>query len=90
MDTTLSVDAVCDTAQTLLVERFGVSADAISPDATFEEMEVDSLALAEFAFVLQDEFGILISQEDADRQSTLTDIARIVQARLGDATEPVA
>ncbi|MFD0396736.1 acyl carrier protein [Kitasatospora sp. NPDC059811] len=90
MDTTLSVDDVCDTAQTLLVERFGVSADAISPDATFEEMDVDSLALAEFAFVLQDEFGILISQEDADRQSTLIDVARIVQARLGDATEPVA
>ncbi|MER8099249.1 MULTISPECIES: phosphopantetheine-binding protein [unclassified Kitasatospora] len=90
MDTTLSVDDVCDTAQTLLVERFGVSADVISPDATFEEMDVDSLALAEFAFVLQDEFGILISQEDADRQSTLIDVARIVQARLGDATEPVA
>jgi acyl carrier protein len=77
-----STNSIYGTAVTLLSERFGVPTAAIRPDSTFEELDVDSLALAEFAFVLQDEYAVLLTTDDVSRKSTLTDVARLLAERL--------
>ncbi|KIZ16128.1 hypothetical protein SNA_23235 [Streptomyces natalensis ATCC 27448] len=75
-------DAVYRTARTLLSERSGVPVEEIRPDTTFDELDVDSLALAEFAFILRDEFSVLLTTQDVSKRSTLTDVARILTKRL--------
>ncbi|MFD8542281.1 acyl carrier protein [Streptomyces sp. NPDC059649] len=43
---------------TALHETFGIDTDELRPDATFEELDVDSLALLEFALVMGERLGV--------------------------------
>lgn len=47
----------------VLVEKYSVQADAVTPDATLAELGLDSLSLTELLFDLEDEFGIEIPEE---------------------------
>jgi acyl carrier protein len=49
----------------LLTEKYGVDAERISPDATMADLGLDSLAMAELIFDIEDEFDIEISMEEA-------------------------
>ena len=42
---------------------FGISEDALVPDATLESLGLDSLAVIEFLFQLEDHFGIKIPDQ---------------------------
>ena len=44
----------------LFVETFGISEDKLLPDATLESLGLDSLAVIEFLFQIEDKFGIQI------------------------------
>ncbi|MER6307826.1 acyl carrier protein [Streptomyces sp. NPDC001739] len=41
-----------------LNETFGIDTAELRPDATFEELDVDSLALLEFALVMGERLGV--------------------------------
>ncbi|MBL1091530.1 acyl carrier protein [Streptomyces sp. 9-7] len=41
-----------------LNETFGIDTAELHPDATFEELDVDSLALLEFALVMGERLGV--------------------------------
>ena len=43
---------------------FGAKADDVTRDATFEDIDVDSLDLAELAQVVEDEHGVKMEGED--------------------------
>ncbi|GAB7035575.1 acyl carrier protein [Streptomyces sp. NPDC021749] len=49
-----SYDVIC----TALHETFGIDPAELRPDATFEELDVDSLALLEFALVMGERLGV--------------------------------
>lgn len=56
----------------VLVEQLGVEEDAISDDASFQEdLDADSLDLVELIMELEDQFGIKISDEDAQQIQTV-------------------
>jgi acyl carrier protein len=55
--------AIQDRLATLLTSRFGLTADELDPDATFGELEIDSISLVELAVISEDEFGIAIGDE---------------------------
>ena len=42
----------------VLSEKYDVSSDAISPEATLTELGLDSLTVVELLFDVEDEFGI--------------------------------
>ncbi|GGR74925.1 hypothetical protein GCM10010252_11630 [Streptomyces aureoverticillatus] len=65
----------------LLTEHFGVPHDVIAPDASFEDMELDSLSLVELSTLLEDTLGVSLPEERKD--STLGEAA----AYLTEATE---
>ena len=50
----------------LLVEKFDLPADRITPDANLTDLGLDSLSIVEMVFDVEDEFDIEISQDDAD------------------------
>ncbi|HEX6471598.1 MAG TPA: phosphopantetheine-binding protein [Streptosporangiaceae bacterium] len=64
----------------LLVTKFGVSATEIEPDATFEELELDSLALVEVAMAVQEEFGVDIGDSELTPKHTMTSAVEVLTA----------
>jgi acyl carrier protein len=49
----------------MLVEKYGVQAAAIGPEATLAELGLDSLSLTELLFDLEDKFAIEIPEDRA-------------------------
>ncbi len=53
----------------VLVDKYDVDADKISPDATLGDLGLDSLMVVEFLFDLEDEFEIEVPEDRADFQT---------------------
>lgn len=56
----------------VIVDKLGVDADKVSPEARFvEDLGADSLETVELIMGLEDKFGITISDEDAETIRTV-------------------
>ena len=62
----------------VLSEKYDVSPDAISPEATLTELGLDSLTVVELLFDVEDEFEIEVPEERATFQ-TLAEAAALVE-----------
>ena len=47
----------------LFSETFGISEEKLLPDATLESLGLDSLAVIEFLFQIEDKFGIQLPDQ---------------------------
>ncbi len=72
---------VYDRVKELLVDKFGVPADEISPEATFDDLDLDSLDLVEFALAAEEDLGVRISDEEAEELETLGDAVSLLEAK---------
>ncbi|MFL5826591.1 MAG: acyl carrier protein [Thermoleophilaceae bacterium] len=63
------------------VAKLGPDPSEITPDATFESLEIDSLDLVEIAQVVEDEYGVELKSEDASRLQTVRDAVELVVER---------
>ncbi|MCZ7416827.1 MULTISPECIES: acyl carrier protein [unclassified Streptomyces] len=78
------MDPVYDVMTLHLTDHFGVPHDLIRPDATFKDMELDSLALVEFATLMEDTLGVSLPEEHIG--STLGEVAAyLTEARAAAA-----
>ena len=60
----------------LLVEQMGLDAGSIIPEAKLiADLKLNSLELAEFILICEEEFGITIEDEDLRKITTVKDIA---------------
>ena len=62
----------------VLVEKFDVEADKITPESSLMDLGLDSLSVVELVFDAEDEFDIEISEDDADFK-TLGEAAALIQ-----------
>ncbi len=69
----------------ILDETFRVEPEMIRADATLAELELDSLAVAELAAMVQDEFGVRVSGQDVGKDSTLGEVSDAIGAKLPSA-----
>jgi acyl carrier protein len=60
---------------------FGPDADQITPEATFEELDIDSLDLVELAQIVEDEYGVVLKGEDMKDLKTVSDAISLITAR---------
>jgi acyl carrier protein len=86
-----------DAISTVLVDQFKVEPERIAPDAALESLGLDSLALMEFVFAVEDRFDVRIPEERLDpRQAgvTLEQIASLLDeasaAKATTSVEPAA
>lgn len=64
--------ATFDKVKEVIVEKLGVDADKVTPEARFvEDLGADSLETVELIMGLEDRFGISISDEDAEKIRTV-------------------
>ena len=67
-----SRDEVLERVKEVLVDKLGVEETEINEEASFQEdLEADSLDLVEMIMELEDQFGIKISDEDAQKLQTV-------------------
>ena len=82
MPTTVTKDAVQARVFEAL-EEFGAEADEIKLEATFEELDVDSLDLVELGQIVQEEYGVEIKGEDMPKMKTVGDAVDLITERAG-------
>jgi acyl carrier protein len=61
---------------------FGPAIEDVQPEASLEELDIDSLDIAELAQVVEDEYGVAISGDDAAAVTTVDDTIDLVLAKL--------
>jgi acyl carrier protein len=63
------------------IGRFGTPTANITPDAKFEQLDVDSLDLVELAQIVEEEFGVKIANDDLAGLQTVGDAIDFVIAK---------
>lgn len=68
--------------KSIIVEQLGVDESEVTPEAHFiDDLGADSLDTVELVMALEEEFGIEISDEDAEKIQTVGDVAKFIDKR---------
>ena len=60
--------SVAEKVKSIIVEQLGVEADEVTPEASFtDDLGADSLDIVELVMAFEEEFGIEIPDEDAEK-----------------------
>lgn len=77
--------AVEDKIKDLIAEHLGVSMDEVVPEASFiDDLGADSLDIVELVMAIEEEFGLEISDDDAEKIQTIGDAINYVDERQKD------
>ncbi len=72
--------AVDERLRKIIADQLGVDEDKVTADAHFiEDLNADSLDLVELIMAIEEEFGIEISDEDANQLTTVGAAQEFVQ-----------
>ena len=64
----------------LVVEQLGVSADQVTPQASFiDDLGADSLDTVQLVMAFEEEFGIDIPDEDAEKMVSVSDAIKYLE-----------
>jgi acyl carrier protein len=67
--------------KSIIAERLGVEEAEITPDASFvDDLGADSLDTVELVMALEEEFSIEISDEDAEKITTVKDAVKYIES----------
>jgi acyl carrier protein len=77
--------AVEDRIREIIVEQLGVSADEAVNEASFiDDLGADSLDIVELVMAIEEEFGIEVPDEDAERMQNIGDVISYVQEKTSE------
>jgi acyl carrier protein len=67
----------------IIVEQLGVSEEEVALEASFiDDLGADSLDLVELIMALEEEFGLEISDEDAEKIQTVQDVINYINEHI--------
>jgi acyl carrier protein len=68
----------------LILEQLGVDDEDVVPSASFiDDLNADSLELVELCAAIEEQYGIEIPDEDAQRLQTVQDAVDYLEERIG-------
>lgn len=71
--------SVADRVRAIIVEQLGVNEDQVNDEASFQEdLGADSLDQVELVLALEEEFGIEIPDEDAEKIHNVGDVVKYI------------
>jgi acyl carrier protein len=69
--------------RSLIAEQLGVDVEKVTPEASFtEDLKADSLDLVEMVMAFEEEYGMEISDEDAQKLRTVGDAWNYVKGKV--------
>ena len=73
--------ATFDKVKEVIIDKLGVEEDKITVEASFvDDLGADSLDTVELIMELEEEFGIEIPDEDAERLNTVGSIVKYIES----------
>ena len=76
----MSQEAIFESVKKILVEQLGVDAVDITMESNFiDDLNADSLDIVELIMAMEQEFGISIPDEEAERIKTVGDAANFIK-----------
>ena len=74
--------SVEDKVKHIIVEQLGVDEEEVKAPASFvDDLGADSLDVVELVMALEEEFGLEISDEDAEKLTTVQQATEYIQSR---------
>ena len=75
---------VQDKVRSIIAEQLGVKPEQVTPQASFiDDLGADSLDTVELVMALEEEFGIEIPDEEAEKLVTVGDALRYIEQKAG-------
>ena len=76
--------SVAEKVKSIIVEQLGVDADEVTPAASFtDDLGADSLDIVELVMAFEEEFGIEIPDEAAEKISKVQEAVDYIEAHQG-------
>ncbi len=74
--------AVEEKVKSIIAEQLGVKPEEVTPQASFiDDLGADSLDTVELVMAFEEEFGIEISDEDAEKITTVGDAVKYIEEK---------
>jgi acyl carrier protein len=75
--------AANEKVKAIIAEQLGVKPEEVTPDASFiDDLGADSLDTVELVMALEEEFGIEIPDEDAEKMSKVSDAIKYIDEKV--------
>ena len=69
--------------KSIIAEQLGVKPEEVTPEASFvDDLGADSLDTVELVMALEEEFGIEIPDDDAEKAKTVGDVISYIDNKL--------
>lgn len=69
----------------IIVEQLGVKPEEVTPEASFvDDLGADSLDTVELVMAFEEEFGVEIPDEDAEKIQTVGDAVKYIDEKSGN------
>ena len=79
-------EAVADRVRAIIAEQLGVKVEEVTDGASFiEDLGADSLDTVELVMALEEEFGIEIPDEDAEKMTAVGDAIKYIESKTASA-----
>ncbi|MBR5113710.1 MAG: acyl carrier protein [Oscillospiraceae bacterium] len=74
---------VYDKLKELILSQFGIDEDQLTPDTDIvDDLGADSLDVMEMLMALEEEYGILVVDDDVSELRTISEIVEFVESKI--------
>lgn len=78
----MSSQPIEEKVKNIIVEQLGVTAEQVTPTASFiEDLGADSLDTVELVMAFEEEFGVEVPDEDAEKLQTVGDVTKYIEEK---------
>jgi acyl carrier protein len=78
------MEPVADRVRKIIVDQLGVEEETVTPEASFvDDLGADSLDTVELVMALEEEFGIEIPDEDAEKITRVREATEYIEKHSG-------
>jgi acyl carrier protein len=78
----MSEKSIEEKVKDIIVEQLGVNPEQVTPTASFiEDLGADSLDTVELVMAFEEEFGVEVPDEDAEKLQSVGDVIKYIEER---------
>jgi len=76
----MSEKSIEEKVKDIIVEQLGVNPEQVTPNASFiEDLGADSLDTVELVMAFEEEFGVEVPDEDAEKLQSVGDVIKYIE-----------